>query len=47
MIDIKFKAKKRKVGNSFVVTIPFGIAQALDPDKEYFFKIGDIDNDFI
>lgn len=39
MIPIKFDAIKRKVGNSWMVTIPRGLGAMLDEDVEYTFTI--------
>ena len=37
-MEVKFNGTKAKIGNSFYVLIPMGIAAMLD-DEEYTFKI--------
>lgn len=39
MVKVKFTAKKTKLGNSFFVLVPKGIADILLPDQEYEFII--------
>ena len=38
-MEIKFKASKKKVGNSYMIIVPIAIAKLLDEDKEYTFVV--------
>ena len=44
MIDLKFKAKKKRVGNSFMVIIPKPISDLLDQNKDYFYTISECED---
>jgi hypothetical protein len=44
-MEIKFKAKKKRIGGSYAVIVPKGIADLLNPDIEYIFQIKEVQND--
>ena len=43
-IELKFKAKKWSTGNSYVVTIPKGVADLLSENEDYQFIIKEGEN---